>query len=105
MRYSVMLLALLSGVTSAAMADDRINGLKKVNTDMCIRFGVNMPDAPKDAKLVPGYCNCVSDTYWASVPKAESDELLSTGTSARVQQNLTARMNAAQVACKKKIGF
>ncbi len=90
---------------SAAEADDRINSLKKANTDMCIKIGSNVPDAPKDAKLSAPYCGCVSDNYWASVPKSEQDELLTRGTSPGIQKNMDARMTVAQVSCKKKIGF
>jgi hypothetical protein len=92
-------------LTSTALADDRINSLKKMNTDMCIQIGSNVPDAPKDSKLSGPYCQCVSDGYWGSVPKAEQDELLTKGSSPGIQKNMDARMAVAQAACKKKIGF
>ena len=89
----------------AAAADDQINSLKKANTDMCVKIGSNVPDAPKDSKLSAPYCECVHDNYWASVPKNEQDELLARGTSPGIQKNMDARMAVAQASCKKKVGF
>ncbi len=92
-------------LAGAAQANDPISALKKANTDMCIKIGSNVPDAPKDTKLTAPYCQCVSDNYWASVPKAQQDELLTRGTSPGIQTSMDARMASAQLACKKKVGF
>ena len=92
-------------LTGNAMADDRFDGLKKMNTDLCISAGTHIDGAPKDAKLVKPYCNCVTESYWDSVPKSEIQELLTAGTSKGIRDNLQKRMDAAKALCRKKVGF
>lgn len=99
---AVLGLALLSG---NAVADDRFDGLKKMNTDMCITAGGQIDAHPKDPKLVKPFCNCLTETYWDSVPKADVKELLTTGNSIGIQNNIEKRMDAATAVCKKKVGF
>lgn len=94
-----------AGPATAASTAEMVTGLKKMNTDMCVQIGSNVPDAPKNPKLTVPYCGCVSDVYWQSVPVAEQQELAKKGASQGVQKNMDARMAAAQNACKKKIGF
>lgn len=101
----ILALSVSALTTTIAHADERLEGLKKINTDFCKRAGTHLPDAPKDAAQVEPYCHCVSDSYWESVPKSEVDELLGKGTSPAIQANLKPRMKAAQLGCKKKIGF
>lgn len=96
--------AVWSGASAAGSPADAINGLKKKNTDLCVQVGRHVPDAPKNPKLVAPYCGCVSEAYWQSVPTAEQQALVRKGTSPGVEKNRDARMAAAQVACKKKIG-
>ena len=103
--FSICLLVATSGAVSAASTAEVVDGLKKMNTDMCVQIGSNVPDAPKNPKLVAPYCGCVSDAYWQSVPANEQKELATKGTSQGVQKNMDARLVAAQRACKKKIGF
>ena len=103
--FSICLLVATSGAVSAASTAEVVDSLKKMNTDMCVQIGSNVPDAPKNPKLVAPYCGCVSDTYWQSVPATEQQELATKGTSQGVQKNIDARLVAAQRACKKKIGF
>lgn len=88
-----------------AMADDRLEGLKKMNTDLCIRAGAHVAGAPSDAKLTVPYCNCVTQTYWDSVPKSEVEELMTGGRSPSIGANLKPRMDAARSVCKKKLAF
>lgn len=102
---SFWLLTVWSGAAAAASTAEVIDGLKKMNTDMCIQIGSNVPHAPKDPKLVSPYCACVSEAYWQSVPDAEQQEVISKGSSPGVRRNLNTRMLAAQAACKKQIGF
>jgi hypothetical protein len=99
------LIAACSTVAIAASTAQVVDGLKKMNTDMCLQIGSNVPDAPKKVNLLAPYCGCVTELYWQSVPAAEQQELASKGTSAGIQKNLDARLAAAQGACKKKIGF
>lgn len=93
--------ALASAVTTA----EAIGSLKKMNTDTCVQIGSNVPDAPKNPKLIAPYCGCVSDAYWMAVPVSEQQELLTKGASPGMAKNLDSRMAAAQVACRKKLAF
>lgn len=99
------MLTIWTDTVLAASPAQVIDGLKKMNTDMCVQMGSNVPDAPKNPKLVAPYCGCVSEVYWQSVPTAEQQELATKGTSLSVQNKADACIAPAQKACKKKIGF
>ncbi len=105
MRAAIAMLSCLSLCVGLAWADERLDGLKKMNTEACVSFGSSLPGAPKDAKLIEPFCDCVSDNYWASVPQSEIDELLSAGHSVSLGRHVTERMGAAKASCKKKLGF
>lgn len=92
-------------LTNSAIAEDRLDDLKKINTEMCIRAGAHVAGAPSDAKLTEPYCNCVTQAYWESVPKSEVAELMAGGSSLGIRTNQKARMDAAKSACKKKLSF
>ena len=111
MRSNSFLLALfffclgIATLASAVTKADAIGSLKKMNTDACVQIGSNVPDAPKNPKLIAPYCGCVSDAYWMAVPVSEQEELLTKGNSPGIAKNLDSRMAAAQVACRKKLAF
>lgn len=88
-----------------AMADERLDGLKKMNTDICMQIGAEAAGAPAEGKLTAPYCNCVTNAYWDSVPKSEVQQLMTDGQSPGIGANLKARMEAAKKMCKKKLEF
>ena len=105
MRYIAAVLISVVSFSGNAVADERIDSLKKMFTKMCTEVGANAPDAPKNPKQVAPYCQCTAESYWESVPKTERDELLSTGQSAGIQAKMESRMSSAQAKCKKTVGF
>lgn len=95
---SLLLAGLCSG---AALADERLDGLKQTDTNICMRGGNTAPGAPKNLKLVRGYCTCVVDTYWAQVSKAEVEQLMSSGYAPAIDRRKDERMATASAACRR----
>lgn len=109
MRYRIAVVCnviLLSGAASgAAQAQDGLVEYKKGNTDACMQLGTRAPSSPRDPRQLAPYCHCVSERYWASVPKRDVDVLLSTGRSFEIGKNVVARLHVAMAACKQRMGF
>ncbi len=105
MRLSLFLLALLCGAAHADQgpprADPRLDGVKQIEKNVCVRGGNTAPGAPKNLKLVPQYCTCVAATYWDQVPKDEVEQLLDSGQSKRIDQHKDERMAQAKAACRR----
>lgn len=91
--------------TANAAANESFEELKKMNIQMCAGGGMGPDGKPATKKVVESYCTCTTHTYWDSVPKAEVQELLTTGDSKRVTANVEKRWKAAEAVCKKKAGF
>lgn len=105
MRNILGAIAALSLCTANAAANEQLDALKKMNIQMCAGGGVGADGKPTTPKLAEAFCTCTTHTYWDSVPKAELQELLTTGDSKRVTANVDKRWKAAEAVCKKKAGF
>jgi hypothetical protein len=108
MRWSNLPAAALAAVLavaspySLAAADPRLDGIKQIERNACVRLGNTGPGAPRNLKLAPQYCECVARTYWDHIPKAEIDEVMNNGQSAAVDQRREQRMAEARAACQMK---
>lgn len=91
--------------TANAAANESFDELKKMNIKMCAGAGMGADGKPTTPKLAESFCTCTTHAYWDSVPKAEVQELLTTGDSKRVTANVDKRWKAAEAVCKKKAGF
>lgn len=90
----------------SAFADDRLDGMKKMNSEGCTQTVKFEEHAPKDAKQFKPYCTCVYDVYFAGFTKAEQDQLFSgSPLPDKLQKSLPVRLETAQAQCRKKIGF
>jgi len=105
-------LALLSlSIASLACGADIPQAMKTQNTEACKALASKFdPLAPKDQTLIPKYCECVTETYWASVPQADFDAMTSDfqhgnpkGPGAlAVSSRRQERMQAAKMSCGKQ---
>lgn len=87
-------------------ADARLDGLKKMNSEGCVKTVAFEENAPKDAKQVKPYCTCVYDTYFDGLTKAEQSQLASGAPAPeKLLKRLPDHLAAAQAQCRKKIGF
>lgn len=109
MRQTILLAALLAAAhaiaapaASAPAANPRLDGVKQIERNACVRAGNTGPGAPRNLKLVPKYCECVSSHYWNGVPQAEVDELMNNGQSAAIDRKKDERLAAARSACQVK---
>lgn len=96
--YSLLLAGLCAG---AAQADERLDGLKKTDINVCMRGGNTAPGAPKNLKLVRGYCKCVVTSYWEQVSKKEVDQMMSSGYAPSIDERKEERMAKAKAACQR----
>ncbi|MDY7547403.1 hypothetical protein QN379_14505 [Glaciimonas sp. Gout2] len=78
--------------------------LKQANTQVCIQMGASAQGTPKNKTKLPTFCDCVSNTYWNSVPQAEYDSLIKTGKSPLLEASMEKRLNVAKASCLKKNG-
>lgn len=90
----------------SVFADDKIDGLKKMNSEGCATMAGVDPALPKDAKQVKPFCSCTYDTYFDGFTKAEQAQLVSgAALPEKLQNSLPIRLEKAQMQCRKKIGF
>lgn len=94
------LLALLNPAAQAA-PDPRLDGIKIIERNVCVRGGNTGPGAPKNLKLVPKYCECVANVYYDNLPKDEVEQLMNTGQSADIDERKEVRMAQARTACRR----
>jgi len=92
--------AAFAAAAPAPAADPRLDGIKQIERNACVRQGNTGPGAPRNLKLAPKYCECVARTYWDNIPKAEIDEVMNNGQSAAVDKRRDERMADARAACK-----
>lgn len=85
-------------------ADDRLDGMKKMNSEGCVKAIAFDQDAPKDAKQVKPYCTCVYDTYYGGFSKAEQEQLFTAAASDSLKKSLPTRLSDAKAQCRKKLG-
>ena len=108
MKHGLKLVAMIATIAMhfpAHAADERLDGLKKMNVEGCVDVIELDKTAPKDKKLAKPYCTCVYDTYFDNFTEAEkSNMFLGTPAPANMQKNLNIRLQAAQSACRKKLG-
>jgi hypothetical protein len=105
-------LTMLAGLTLmlswhfSAQADNRLDGMKKMNAEGCVESIKFEEHAPKESKQVKPYCYCVYEVYYNGFTPAEQNQLFA-GVLApeKLQKSLPARLEAAQAQCRKKIGF
>jgi len=103
--------ALLSlSIASLACGANVPQAMKTQNTETCKAFASKFDSlAPKDQTLIPKYCECVTETYWASVPQADFDAMTSDFQSGNpkgpgalaVSSRRHERMQAAKTSCSK----
>jgi hypothetical protein len=102
-------LALVSTCIAAnAVGADVPAEMKSMNTKLCMgATAVVDPQAPKDKAQIPKYCECVTDSYWASVPQSEYEGMIAESrrgiegpATRKMDGQLDARMKAAQKKCK-----
>lgn len=98
-KASVLLLAALCA--GPALADERLVGLKKTEVNVCVRGGNTGPGAPKNLKLVRGYCECVVENYWGQVTKAEVEQMMSSGYAPSIDERKDGRLAKARAACQR----
>jgi hypothetical protein len=99
-------LSLILSMQFSAYADERLDGMKKMNADGCVESIKFEEHAPKDAKLVKPYCTCVYDTYFNGFSPAEQKQLFGgIPASGKLEGSLPARLESAKAQCRKKIGF
>jgi len=107
MKHGLKLAALIAAVALhfPAHADERLDGLKKMNAEGCVAVIELDKTAPKDPKLAKPYCTCVYDTYFDNFTQAEKNNMfLGTPAPPNMQKNLQIRLQAAQAECRKKVG-
>jgi hypothetical protein len=108
MKYGVHLASMLAAIALhlPAQADARLDGMKKMNSDGCVKAIEFEEHAPKNASQVKPYCTCVYETYFDGFTKAEQSQLMSGGPAPeKLQKSLPGHLEAAQASCRKKIGF
>ncbi|QRX81401.1 hypothetical protein [Glaciimonas sp. PAMC28666] len=88
---------------NAAWAATVLPQLKQANTQVCVQMGASAQGTPKNKTKIPAFCNCVSDTYWSSVPQAEYDTLVKSGKSPLLEASMETRLNVAKASCLKKV--
>jgi hypothetical protein len=98
--YPVSLLLALCLGSAHAAPDHRLDGLKSLERNRCVRAGNTGPGAPKNLKLVPKYCECVANVYYDNLPKEEVNQLLNDGQSAAIDERKEVRLAQARTACK-----
>lgn len=99
-------LTLLMGPFSQAQADNRLDGLKKMNAEGCVGAIALEKNPPKDGKQVKPYCTCVYDMYYDGFTPVEQEQLFSGApVPEKLKQSLMPRLQAAKAQCRKKIGF
>jgi hypothetical protein len=91
----------LLAATSVQAADPRLDGLKQIERNICVRGGNTGPGAPKNLKLVPQYCTCVAQHYFDHLPQQEVEQLMGSGQSASIDQHKDERMAQARAACQR----
>lgn len=107
MKHGLTLVGMIAAIALhfPAHADERLDGLKKMNAEGCVSVIELDKTAPKDPKLAKPYCTCVYDTYFDSLTQAEKNNMfLGTPAPPNMQKNLQVRLQAAQAACRKKVG-
>lgn len=107
MKHGLKLAGMLTAMALylPAHADDRLDGMKKMNSEGCVQAIEFEENAPKDPKQVKPYCTCVYDTYYNKFSKEEQNQMFSAPASDKLQKSMTARLQAAKAECRKKIGF
>lgn len=100
MRLLLTLAGLLLAIGAQA-ADPRLDGLAQIARNSCVRGGNTGPGAPKNLKLVPQYCACVTQHYFDHLPKQEVDQLMDSGQSDAIDQHQDERMARARAACQR----
>ncbi|PUA16775.1 hypothetical protein [Glaciimonas sp. PCH181] len=99
-----LILTLILSCSNTAWGATVMPELKKANTEICIKMGRSAQGAPKNEAKMPAFCNCVTDTYWDSVPQAEYNLLTASGKSPSLEANMEKRLNLAKAICLKKAG-
>lgn len=101
-----VVLSLILSIHLSAYADDRLDGMKKMNANGCVESIKFEEHAPKDIQQVKPYCTCVYDAYYNGFTPSEQKQLVG-GVLApgKLQDSLPARLAAAKAQCRKKIGF
>lgn len=108
MKYGLKRFAMVAVValhSPVHAADERFDVLKKANVEGCVAVIDIDKTAPKDRKLAKPYCTCVYDTYFDKFTQAEKNHMfLGTPAPPNMEQALKVRLQAAQAACRKKVG-
>jgi hypothetical protein len=97
----LLVAASLLAATTVQAADQRLDGLKQIERNICVRGGNTAPGAPKNLKLVPQYCTCVAQHYFDHLPTPEVDQLMGSGQSDSIDQHKDERMAQARAACQR----
>jgi hypothetical protein len=106
MKHGLKLAGMIAAIALhfPAHADDRLDGLKKMNVEGCVSVIELDKTAPKDRKLAKPFCTCVYDTYFDNFTQAEKNNMfLGTPAPPNMQKDLQIRLKAAQAACRKKV--
>ena len=106
MKYGLKLAGMIAAIALhiPAHADERLDGLKKMNAEGCQTVVHLDKNAPKDPKLAKPYCTCVYDTYYDNFTQAEKNNMfLGTPAPPNMQKNLKIRLQAASAECRKKV--
>lgn len=107
MKHGLKLAGMIAAITLQlpAHADDRLDGLKTMNADGCVRTIALDKNAPKDPKLAKPYCTCIYDTYYDSFTEAEKTNMfLGKPAPPDVVKSLQERLKTAKAECRKKVG-
>jgi hypothetical protein len=107
MKHGLKLAGMIAAIALhfPACADERLDGLKQMNAEGCVKVISLEKDAPQDPKLAKPYCTCVYDTYYDKFTQAEKDHMfLKTPAPPNMQENLQIRLKAAKAECRKKVG-
>jgi hypothetical protein len=106
MKHAAMLACLAALAFHApSWADERIDGLKKMNREGCLQTVQFEEHAPKDPKQIQLYCTCTYDTYFDGFSKIEQEQIVTGGAPAALKKSLPERLKQAQAQCRKKLGI
>jgi len=106
MKHGLKLAGMIAAIALQlpAHADERLDGLKQMNADGCVKVIALDKNAPKDPKLVKPYCTCIYDTYYDSFTEAEKTNMfLGRPAPPDMQKSLQDRLKVAKAECRKKV--
>lgn len=106
MKYKLnftIVVALLS-LHSVSFAEDRLAGLKQMNSEGCVQAIAFEKNAPKEPKQIKTYCTCVYDTYYNGFSPTEQYQLFFGGTAPdKLRDSLTTRLDSAKKQCVQSV--